>query len=326
MPAGKTSWARTPIGQRSRTTLVAQRARGANGRESKNASCTASRRTPWPSQRRVAPRVVARSGGGVRRTIGCMKKQTPAEGPNANVEGEVDASSGVSTDVPAGLMSAEEAARLTGRDPRTIRRWTRRGVLTPVVVKGRVRLLREQVRMIVEQRTRTTLSADESPLSSALDDGELAAEIFEAFDQGADPVTVVKSMKVAPSVVAAHYSQWTHWRGGIFLPEEEFRKLAIAAAVEDIDPSLNLNPKFFIQHLVRTLKHEHQKCEQCRFANATLCAICAREQTIEQANERRSELERSLKRKRELEAVDFSTKIRRTNANRAAPSGIPGGS
>jgi hypothetical protein len=167
----------------------------------------------------------------------------------------------------------------------------RDGRLTPVAAPdGTMRFRVEQVREITVQR-RVSSTVGEGDAS----EGELAASLFELFDDGVEPADAVKRMRIPPRIVSAMFREWADLRGGMFVPEAQLRELIARFGLS--------TPLRGAPHLVEQLKRvwPNQMCTECGLESATVCVPCLA--SLKERDAKRMAVERELKlREREIDA------------------------
>lgn len=111
--------------------------------------------------------------------------------------------------IPRPGVTRAEVARLAGISKSQVRR-LEGSELAPIVGAGGVRFFpEEQVNAFVVSRRRT--------IRAHRDDGDIAAEVFEAFDSGTNPADVVKELRIDPKRVLGLHVQWLGMRQQIAL-------------------------------------------------------------------------------------------------------------
>jgi hypothetical protein len=171
----------------------------------------------------------------------------------------------------SGSLTRSQAARRLGVSVTTLRRMEG-DLLHPEKGPGGVRLfdLAEVEAAFVRVRA--------SRHSTTVEDGELAAEVFALFDEGLNPVDVVKRMRVAPDVVERLQSQWARMRRSVLLSPEVRARLEDALlgetdsgvdrwalkTAEDVEAAL-------------TKAAAPTECAKCHDNPAFLCRRCAKE-------------------------------------------------
>ena len=191
-------------------------------------------------------------------------------------------------------ISRREAAKVLGVDERTVRRMAQDGRLKPVAQPGgTLRFLAEEVREVtVHRRVANRVTVGEP------EDGELAAELFVLFDEGAGPVEAVKRLRVPPRVVSDVYRQWVELRGGIFVLEKSVQELCAQLPIEA--------PLRDGEHLVKAILRAWpgDKCTECKREVPEVCVACAR--TISIADAQKRELAAQLERQKRQVTRDLS--------------------
>ena len=220
-----------------------------------------------------------------------------------SVSSESDATPGATT------LSRLETAKAIQVDESTVRRMAKDGRLTPVPGPGgATRFRAEQVREVTIQR-RVSSSVSVSDTS----EGEIAATLFELFDEGVGPADAVKRLRLAPRTVSAIFHEWADLRGGMFLPEGQLREMVARFGLS--------TPVRSPAHLVEQLKRAWPSgvCTECGIDSATLCVACLA--TLKERAAKRMAVERELKmREREIETgMQFTPEghLARGNAWRA---------
>jgi hypothetical protein len=99
------------------------------------------------------------------------------------------------------LIGRAQAARLLGVSKSTLRRMEGEA-LTPVVGPKNVRLFHEEQiqSMVVTRRSEIRASTRVT--------GEIAATVFELFDESMHPVDVVKRLRLEPDLIEGLYQRW----------------------------------------------------------------------------------------------------------------------
>jgi hypothetical protein len=172
---------------------------------------------------------------------------------------------------PVGSLTRSQAARRLGVSVTTLRRMEG-DLLHPEKGPGGVRLfdLAEVEAAFVRVRA--------SRHATAVEDGELAAEIFALFDEGLNPVDVVKRLRVGPDVVERLQTQWARMRRSVLLSPEVRARLEDALlgetdtgvdrwalkTAEDVEAAL-------------TTAAAPTECVKCHENPAFLCRRCAKE-------------------------------------------------
>jgi hypothetical protein len=124
---------------------------------------------------------------------------------------------------PEKVIGRTAAARILGVSTTTVRRGEGRSLPAPIKVDG-MNVFREDEIRAISIRTRIGSAKDTGGLSSAYT-GEKAAEVFGLFDDGTNPIDVVKRLKLHPELVELLFLQWTRLREYVVLPGIALREL-----------------------------------------------------------------------------------------------------
>jgi hypothetical protein len=237
----------------------------------------------------------------------------PIASAEPSVFADSDATPGATT------LSRVETAKAIQVDESTVRRMAKDGRLTPVRGPGGVTRFRaEQVREVTIQR-----SVSSSVSVSDTSEGEIAATLFELFDDGVGPADAVKRLRLPPRTVSAIFHEWAELRGGMFVPEGQLREMVARFGLS--------TPVRGPAHLVEQLKRVWPTgvCTECGIDSPTLCVACLA--TLKERAVKRMAVEREIKmREREIETgMQFTPEghLARGNAWRArrSASGDTGG-
>ncbi|MCC6877389.1 MAG: hypothetical protein IT378_23995 [Sandaracinaceae bacterium] len=125
----------------------------------------------------------------------------------------------------AHLVTRTQAAELVGVSRSTIKRLHDQELHPITDDKGQSLYNLEEVERVRIKRTRGWGPPAAPAATAAADDGALAAELFALFDEGKDPVDVVKERRVAPRVAGEAYAIWARWRRRVVLHPETLEKL-----------------------------------------------------------------------------------------------------
>lgn len=188
------------------------------------------------------------------------------------------------------MLSRLETAKAIQVDESTVRRMAKDGRLTPVRGPGgNTRFRAEQVREVtIQRRVSSSVSVGDTS------EGEIAATLFELFDEGVDPADAVKRLRLPPRAVSATFHEWAELRGGMFLPEGQLREMIARFGLS--------TPVRGPGHLVEQLKRVWPSgvCTECGIESATMCIACLA--TVKERAVKRMAIERELKmREREIE-------------------------
>lgn len=183
--------------------------------------------------------------------------------------GEEDAVQPVSA-APAGkLVGRAAAARLLGVSKSTLRRMEG-DRLTPVVGPKNVRLFREEEIQSMTVTRRSVLGL--APRAT----GEVAADVFELFDQSVHAVDVVKRLRLEPDLVEGLHQRWCKMRGLLVLSDASARALHRMLHDNPSEPR-PANEAELLALAEKWVRDESlRRCEQCRNESAAFCRTCAR--------------------------------------------------
>jgi hypothetical protein len=220
----------------------------------------------------------------------------------------------------AGHVTREQLARAVGKDERTIRRWerTRLAPALSVDADGVHRFDLQRVSELLEIRERP------APTSPDAYDGEMAREAFRRFDDGLDPVSVVKETGFDPRAVRAMYTEWTSMRGGFFVPAEVAVKIASLSWLHGPNVSFHGNAQKLLECLEASRPLE--QCRECEERPPQVCSACAHAISVHEAKRRATEARVAEERKKQEKEQAQLMRSLRNNLHRkgARGSGGPG--
>lgn len=196
--------------------------------------------------------------------------------------------------MPGRLLTRLQAARVVGVGKTTIRRAEEDGEL-PVAQIGpsgehlfdERELRRFALRYQQRQKGRSRRDDD---VESA--HGEIAAQMFERFDKGDNPVDVVKALSFDPDLVEKRHAQWARMRGLLVLPPERVDKFVdemkqlfkVPAPVPPIRSAEAFKQWAWevADRAGRLEARASKPCQRCQRAAPTTCDACARDQKLDQ--------------------------------------------
>jgi hypothetical protein len=167
------------------------------------------------------------------------------------------------------LIGRAQAARLLGVSKSTLRRMEG-DALTPVVGPKNVRLFHEEQiqSMVVTRRSEIGASTRVT--------GDIAATVFELFDDSMHPVDVVKRLRLEPDLIEGLHQRWRRLRGMLVLSEESTATVhrMLGEGDESPPPKDEAELVSLVQRWVRD--ESCRQCEQCRSESAEFCRTCAK--------------------------------------------------
>ena len=166
------------------------------------------------------------------------------------------------------LVKRRQAAALYGCSEPTIRRFERDGSLPPVYIDAANVRWHSQNAILALKEKRAAAAA-----GPALEiGGGVAGDAFAAYDDGATPADVVKTLRIAPNQARQLQDEWADLAGGFFVGGHVRAKLVEMMAGFD-----ETNPVATGEDLLRLLDHmEVPRCASGCDSWARFCMACFR--------------------------------------------------
>ncbi len=167
------------------------------------------------------------------------------------------------------LLKRSEAARMLGVSVSTLRR--REGeLLNPIVSERGVHYFEEsEVRSVLVQRRSIRVT-------NGVDNGGMAADVFELLDREVHPVDIVKQLRLPPTTVRTLQAQWAEMRGGFVVSAEEARRLSELAGHCEAQSAAALEAQLRQQRSQTRalLSQRHGPSPVCRLCGTRPSCVC----------------------------------------------------
>lgn len=137
-----------------------------------------------------------------------------------------------------GRLTRSQVAARWGCSLATVRRAEAQGKVHPEIGSDGVHRF-DPVEIASASPARKARRRATQPVGDPLADGDLAAEIFAAFDQGVGPAEVVKDRRLPPAVVKALHGTWRELHGLAMEPTAAARLAQLEAAIGDLARGLD---------------------------------------------------------------------------------------
>jgi hypothetical protein len=176
-----------------------------------------------------------------------------------------------------------------------------------------------------QQRHKSRRASHEGEAENAR--GLLAAQMFERFDQGSNPVDVVKELSFDPDLVEKRHEQWARMRGLLVLPpthmEQFVNEMHVLFQVPPPKQAIRTSEAFTawtmsVADKASVLHARASKpCARCKRASPTTCDACTQDLKTAQ----RTQLEEMKLRRAELEAYEAKRESAYATPASQRPSG-----
>jgi hypothetical protein len=197
-----------------------------------------------------------------------MNRMEP--GQNAESDRDRDDIPGADAQVlPGKLVGRSQAARLLGVSKSTVRRMEGQ-TLTPVVGPKNAHLFHEeQVQsLIVTRRSETGCQ----PRAT----GDIAADVFELFDENLHPVEVIKRLRIEPGLVETLHQHWCRLRGLLVLSAAATAELHDILCIDEFAPPTTTEADLIALAQKWVIEESQHQCKRCRGEPAAFCLPCAK--------------------------------------------------
>jgi hypothetical protein len=207
------------------------------------------------------------------------------------------------------MLTRMQAARIAGVSKSTIRRAEQDGELATELGPSGEHLIEEaQLRQWLLRNTRVKKTKESQDAAR----GALAAQVFDRFDQGDNPVDVVKAYAYDPDLVERLHTQWARLRGRLVLEAERIdsftRNLRTLMAVSVEQPIRSAEAFKKWSQAIEDRAVEMQKlCKRCQRVAPTTCDACAKDKVLAQ----KLELERQKMHDRKMREMDRELRIKK---------------
>jgi hypothetical protein len=191
-------------------------------------------------------------------------------GQNAESDREMGEMRGADAQMrPGKLVGRSQAARLLGVSKSTVRRMEGQ-TLTPIVGPKNMHLFHEeQVQsLIVTRRSETGCP----PRAT----GDIAADVFELFDENLHPVEVVKRLRIEPGLVETLHQHWCRLRGLLVLSTVGTTELHDILCVDEFAPPTTSEAELIALAQKWVIEESQHQCKRCRGESAAFCRPCAK--------------------------------------------------
>jgi hypothetical protein len=208
-----------------------------------------------------------------------------------------------------------QAARIGGVSKSTIRRAEQDGELATELGPSGEHLIEEaQLRQWLLRNARVKKTKESQDAAR----GAMAAQVFDRFDQGDNPVDVVKAYAYDPDLVEHLYAQWARLRGRLVLEGESIDSFARnLRTLMDVSVEQPLRSAEAFQKWSSAIEDRaaamRKFCKRCQRAAPTTCDACTKDKVLAQKLEierqkmhdrKMREMDRELRMKKEREAEE----------------------
>jgi hypothetical protein len=218
------------------------------------------------------------------------------------------------TRLPSRMLTRMQAARIAGVSKSTIRRAEQDGELATELGPSGEHLIDEaQLRQWLLRNARVKKTKESQDAAR----GALAAQVFDRFDQGDNPVDVVKAYAYDPDRVEHLHAQWARFRGRLVLEAMRIdsftRNLRTLMGVSVEEPIRSEEAFQKWSSAIEDRAAEMPLCKGCQRVAPTTCDACVQDTRLtqklelerEKAHERKMrEMDRELRLKKERERED----------------------